>query len=288
MDPAGAGRPVTYEVLACPRELDAVTAATGRAGAICKPYDPASIEPDRSVPVTPPGAPAMTMPGAGPEHEIVVQAFEFPRELLERAVTLDPFVIKGFPSSIIFQFTISAGSERETAIKRVVFSVPPDGHPDQSPNANPEITEVVTYRMRDAAGMPIDEQPLPPAPDGAPPALMVPLGQSVWIEPRGAVAEGYFTPVLTRGATPTVVVEQIPRETLRFAFLTTAGKFTPANTSSEPLPIFGPSERIHLESRYSAPKDMPEKPEVTFWIVARDERGGTSWSRRTLLLVNPP
>ncbi|HET6283228.1 MAG TPA: hypothetical protein VFH73_19885 [Polyangia bacterium] len=291
MDPAGAGRPVSYEVIACPRELDTVTAATGRAGAICKPYDPNSAEVDRSVPVTAAGGPAMTAPGAGPEHQIVLPDFAFPRDLLERALMLDPFAALGFPSAIIFQLTISAGAESETAIKRVVFSIPPAGHPDQPPNANPEITQVVSYRERDAAGMPIDEQPLPPADPTMPeppPVLMVPLGRSVWIEPRGAAAESYYTPVLTRGSMPSIIVEQIPRETLRFAFFASAGKFAPPTTSTEPLPIFGPTERIHLESRYTAPAVMPENPQVTFWIVARDERGGTSWSRRTLLLVNPP
>lgn len=291
-DPTGDGRPVTYEVLACPRALDTVTAATGRAGANCKPYDPNSTDADRSVPVTPPDAPPSTLPGAGPEHQIDIAAYELPREMLLRLVLgvegpepmgpVDPFARLGFPSSVIFQFTFSAGGERETAIKRMVLAVPPDGHPDQTPNANPQITGVRRYIERDDEGMAVDPQDWP-----ADQPLAVPLGSSVWIEPQGAIAENYFTPVLTREAMPRIVVEEVPRETLRFTFLTNKGQFAPLGTGSEPSPVFDPSERIHLESKYTAPPVMPPDPNVAVWITVRDERGGASWIRRNLLLVSP-
>jgi len=118
--------------------------------------------------------------------------------------------------------------------------------------------------------------------------ISVALGGSPWFEPGGAVAEPYATRVLTRDNPPQVVTEDIPAETLRFAFYTTAGSFAPPQTSTQQLPIFKPTDRIHLESKYSAPTTMPDTgPDVTMWIVTRDERGGASWIKRTITLTAP-
>jgi hypothetical protein len=289
IDPQGQRRPVSYEVLACPRETDAVTAATGRAGAVCKPYDPSSTDLDRSVPVTPPGAPLSTAEGGGPEHQLALPEFVFPRDLLERALMLDPFAARGFPSPIIFQWNIRAGEERETIIKRVIFSLAPEGYPDEPPNNNPEIARLIWYERRDGDGMAIEPRPFDPL--DAPPSLAaapipeVRLGDGLWIEPEPNPPEVYHTPVLKRGTAGVVTVQEL-RETLRFGFFASAGTFSPPATNTEPTLLRKPTERLHLESRYTAPQVMPATgPFVKVWIVARDERGGATWTRRTLVLT---
>ena len=283
-DPAGGDRAVSVEALACPRTIDAVTAATGQNGIVCQPFDPQSTATDASVAVTePPPAPPATATRTGLGDAELVLPFSFPSDLLVRAYQLDPYASIGFQLPIAFQLTVTAGAESEVAIKRVIFSVPPDGHGDQTPNANPEIPALVTYATRDSAANAVDPQPV----DLAQP-LPAALGASLWLEPQGAdrEAETYFTRELTHEAMPQVVVSEM-RETLRYYFYATAGTFTPPSTNTIVSVVRQMPDRAHLESQYQAPLVMPADPQITFWIVVRDERGGSSWIKGRLVLAAP-
>jgi hypothetical protein len=278
VDPKGNGRSISYDVLACPRDIDTVTAATGHNGVICQQnvagQTPTSYE------VIPPSTPATTT-DPGPEHDISFD-FSVPPSLLQLAFTADPYAAMGFQLPVVVQMELGAGSENIIATKRLIFSQQLPDRPAQAPNQNPEVTTVTTYPARDANLDPISPTPLDPS---AP--VTVPLGGKLWFEPGGAVAEAYSTRTLTRDNPPQVVTTDVPAETLRFAFFTTAGTFTPVETSTATSAIFTKPGRPHLESQYAAPTKMPDNPLVTLWIFAHDERGGASWTTRQIQLIQP-
>ena len=283
-DPAGAERAVTIDAVACPRSIDAVTAATGKNGIVCKPFDPQSGDADASVAVTapPPAPPSVAARTPFGDAEITLP-FTFPRDLLMRAYQLDPYAQLGFQLPIAFQLTVAAGAEREVAIKRVIFTVPPDGHPNQAANANPQITALSAYAMRDSAANPVDPQRF-----DFDQAMPLPLDATLWLDPQGAdtAAEHYYTRELTHEATPRVVV-RIVTEPLRYSFFATAGTFSPPSTNTVIPIVRSTTDHIHLESKYQAPAVMPQSPLVTFWIVVRDERGGSSWVKGRFMLGAP-
>lgn len=280
-DPAGGDRTINVDALACPREIDAVTAATGKNGVVCKPFDPQSADPDASVAVTPlpPDSPVASRTSFGDAQLDI--PYTFPTDLLVRGYKLDPFAQLGFQMPITFQLTIAAGSESEIAIKRVIFTVPPPDHTDQPANANPRITGLTGYFSRDGEANAVDPRPF----DLDQPTPLV-LGSSLWLEPQGAdtQAETYFTRTLTHDANPQVVVTEV-KETLRYSFFASAGIWSPPLTNNVPPVLRSQPQRIHLESNYRAPAVMPSDPQVTFWIVVRDERGGASWTKGRFLLV---
>jgi hypothetical protein len=283
-DPTGGDRTVTVEALACPRTIDAVTAATGKNGIVCSPYDPQSTAADASVPVTapPPAPPTVAERTAFGDAELTLP-FSFPQELLVRAYQLDSYARLGFQLPIAFQLAVAAGGESEIAVKRVIFAVPPDGHADQTPNANPRIPALVSYADRDS-----DANPVMPQPFDLDQAMPVALGDSLWLEPQGvdSEAETYFRRALTREAVPQIVVTEA-KETLRYNFYATAGTFSPPNTASIVSVVRSMPQRVHVESQYQAPAVMPPDSVVTFWIVVRDERGGSSWVKGRLMLSAP-
>jgi hypothetical protein len=277
VDPQGGGtRPISYSALACPRETDAVTAATGRNGAVCQ-ANVAGMTPT-SMDVTPNDAPVDT-PDLGPIHEIGVP-LSIPPAFLQYGYSVDlPAGTEGFQLPIVVDMQLAAGAQSLEATKHMIFSQVIPSRPNQQPNQNPQITTLTTFATRDAQKVAVNPTPLA---DGA--AAMVPIGSQLWFQPGGAVAEAYSTRVLTRDNPPQVVIEDVPAETLRFAFFATAGTFAPPETSTAALAIFDPTTEIHLESQYTAPTTMPADPNVTFWIVVRDERGGASWITRTITL----
>ena len=70
---------------------------------------------------------------------------------------------------------------------------------------------------------------------------------------------------------------------MSYRFFATAGTFSPAQTSSEPLPGFVAIGPVHIESQYTAPTDFTGP--VTLWVVVRDDRGGESWLERQLVIT---
>jgi hypothetical protein len=278
VDPQGAGRSVSYSVLACPREIDTVTAATGRNGVVCEHNVPGMAP--TSLEVIPPDMPLATPDGEVGEHRIVFD-FDVPPPLLGAAFALDPYGAQGFQLPIVVQMELAAGSETIVATKRVIFSQPiPDRAP--TPNSNPVPTSITVYPVRDA-----DAEPVAPKPLGEDESYGMPPGSQLWFEPIGTVAEPYSTLTLTRDVPPQVITTDVAAETLRFAFFASAGSFSPPETTTAPS-LVRDQKRVHVESQYNAPGVAPADPNVTIWIVARDERGGTSFTRRHVVVGPPP
>jgi hypothetical protein len=192
----------------------------------------------------------------------------------------------GLPISV--EVTARAGEETALGIKRVVFW-PAPLRPDHRPNDNPQILEVRLFSERDPDTLePAGDTEILPEDHPRP----LPAGQPIWFEATGVVAEPYVTTVVDR-FTDEIRIQDVPAETLRYAFFATAGKFVPPETTSE-LPFAAtPGERVHIESRYEPPAGAElttdaitgrREQAVTIWIVVRDERGGSSWVERHLLL----
>ena len=280
VDPQGAGRSISYDVLACGRDIDTVTAATGRNGVICQ-HNTADM-PTNSYEVIPPDMQAGTPDGEGPEHDIEFD-FAVAPSLLGQALAMDTAARQGFQLPVILQMELAAGSESIVATKRVIFSQQLPDRPPQAPNQNPKPMTITVYPARDADANPIAPMDLP---DDKQP-VGVPLNGQRWFEPVGTVAEAYSTRSATRDVPPQVVTTDVAAETLRFAFFATAGTFTPPETSTIRSLLRVDQDRVHLESQYTAPGTMPADPEVTIWIVAHDERGGASFTRRKVTLLPP-
>jgi len=122
-------------------------------------------------------------------------------------------------------------------------------------------------------------------------AAEVPAGtKSVWIEPARGIAEQFVTTVIDPD-THLAVPFTVPRETLRYRFFATAGRFSKQTTSSEPDPGFVPKGPIHIESEYQLPGrdqidvDGEGHAIVTIWVVVRDDRGGETWQERHLRIT---
>ena len=273
LDPAGQGRAVSYAALACPREIDTVTAATGQNGIICAHDAATTIDL-----LDPPGP--QDSAAAGIEHDIIVP-FAISLNQLADAFRLDPQGAAGFQLPIAVQLELAAGSERVVTTKRVIFA---EQLPDRPPsvNHNPLVTKVTIYPARDAMANPIAPTELA---EGEP--VTVPLGGEIWFEPGGAIAEPYSIREATHDVPPQIFTKDVPAETLRYAFFTTAGTFSPVETSTVALPIFTNLDHVHIESQYTAPAVMPADPNLTVWIVVRDERGGASWTTRRIVLAAP-
>lgn len=192
---------------------------------------------------------------------------------------------------ITFDLTASAGDESASGLKRLIVWKSSLA-PTQRPNENPAVAEVVAYRERD----PHTRQPVGDTIALAPDIpLSVSAEGGLWLEPRGASAEPYFTTVVDR-FTDQVRVTPVPKETLRFSFFATAGKFEPRESTSELGFAEQATSRVPLEARYVAPAvaDWPADPTtgdkpatlgVRIFIVVRDERGGASWVERALTIT---
>ncbi|HET6146954.1 MAG TPA: hypothetical protein VFH68_05440 [Polyangia bacterium] len=278
VDPRGAGRPVSYSAIACPREIDTVTAATGRNGVVCEHNVPGMTP--TSLDIISPDTPAETT-DPGPEHQISFE-LSVPPPLLELAFMLDPFGAQGFQLPIVVQLELGAGTESVVATKRVIFSQQLDDRPAQAPNQNPVPGSIRVYPARDAQRLPIDPMVID---DGNP--IELPPGGQLWFEPMDTPREGYSTRLLTRDNPPQVITQDVEKETLRFAFFATAGTFAPPETTTVKSLLRDEQAEPHLESQYTAPAARPDNPMVTVWIVTHDERGGASWVRRQLTIGAP-
>jgi len=200
--------------------------------------------------------------------------------LLGAAFGQDPYGAQGFQLPIVVQMELAAGGESIVATKRVIFSQKiPDRDP--TPNQNPVPSSVTVYPVRDAQANPVAPTDL--AEDET---VGVPLGGQLWFETNDTPAEAYSTRTLTRDVPPQVVTTDVEAETLRFAFFATAGSFSPPETTTIRSVLLN-QDRVHLESQYNAPGVAPADANVTIWIVAHDERGGTSFTRRHVMVGAP-
>jgi hypothetical protein len=261
VDPRGAGRPVAFRVEACVNDPNvAVMGGEQRPGRV---GDSVSDEPCVGGVLVAAGT-AQPSDAAGVVPFAVT--FQPTLELLARAVQADPLGIElGLP--ILLTFTISAGDESVVAVKRVIFT--PRLAPDHKPNANP-VVRSFTYRgSREELRQPLD----PAAPPLLPPRAELRLG----FEP--ALAESYparnFSLAQRRFYT-----EQVPGETLRYAFFATRGRFSPGNVNNDPSPLRN-NPTMENETTYHAP-DAGGPGLVDVFVVVRDERGGSSFTRTRL------
>jgi hypothetical protein len=175
--------------------------------------------------------------------------------LLRAALEEDAFRgLGGIPVLVSMILRAPDGTERYAA-KRVMFA--PRVPAARTANTNPVIARLL------ARGSPFD--------DGAP--LAVRAGEQIELEPveDGGARETYVTPTLDGD-------ERVIIENLRYSWLATAGSFTDEFTGGA-RDLFG--NEPPLRTRWRA----PETPgEVKLWVVQRDERGGTSWIERRLVV----
>ena len=158
------------------------------------------------------------------------------------------------------------------AVKRVLFS--PRLTPEQVPNRNPQITQL-SYRST-------REDPHTLLDPAAPPTVAP--GGSLRLQPAPAQAEPYLARAFSR-TERRFVTEEIPEETLRYAFYATSGVFSPGGISTRPSPL-RTDPMIEIESTYEAEAepDPADGSQVFVFVVVRDERGGSSFIRARLLV----
>ncbi len=292
-DPAGGGRPLTVTVSACANDPGAASPPSNGSDPTGFPSGGARTTVGSALcEAAPTELPIAADVDLGTQPSVVAR---LPAAWVAEAFLRDKF--KGADGRIyggsdlgmpiVFQVTARAGDQVVKAIKRVTFWMRPL-RDDQVPNASPQLSSVRAWDRRDETTAEPRADAVVPLDEGVP--LDVPE-DGLWIEPAAAEAQPYVTAVIDR-LTGEVVPHDIPRETIRYGFYATAGTFTPFETSSEPPPGVQVSTRVHIESKYEPPP-LAERPAgesllVKVWIVARDERGGTSWLTRSLSVGGRP
>ena len=190
--------------------------------------------------------------------------------------------------------TFAVNGETVTAIKNVVYW-PALNYPGEQPNKNPTlgdpndptVPQIRFYSHRDeTTGNP--DQPLP---DDQMPTFSIARGDKLYVEPNylPGTAESYQILVQKADANDFVTETRVvDHELLRFYFYTSRGHFDPETQFSELSPIVT-GGTLHTDSEWLPPKkhdDVPAGGEVvTIWLVTHDERAGTDWASRTILLT---
>lgn len=178
--------------------------------------------------------------------------------LLRAALENDEFLgLGGVPVQIELRLRPSGAPVAETVYAAKVVFFSPRVPAGRTANANPTMTLL-------ADGMPFSaDVPLRVAPRAE--VRLLP------VEPAG-VREAYQLPTLDGG-------ERSFTENLRYSWLATAGELSDEETGGA-VDLFGNVPL--LETRWKAPEK--EGP-VTLWVVQRDERGGTYWMQRSILVT---
>jgi hypothetical protein len=201
------------------------------------------------------------------EEEGVTDSFVVLPTVLEESVRLDD--VAGF-GGIGVQIEIVIWPEQDGddlsraiyASKKILYS--PRVPEERVANENPWI-ERIDRTIEDAE----DTDPRTPVPFGrcgfAPPVPVAPeeVIRLEPVEPEGA-RETYVLPTFDGGV-------RTITENLRYSWFATAGELTAEQTGG-PLDAFGNAPPLWTE--WKAPQ---EAGEVAFWVVQRDERGGSSW-----------
>jgi hypothetical protein len=266
LDPHGAGREVHYQVQACGnRPGERARGADNGPGRVVDSIAQAPCG-DGALPV------ASGTAVADAEGRVPIQVtFRPTLELLAQAVMDDPLSLElGLPITV--SFTVRAGDEQVVVVKRVLFS--PQLSADQVPNRNPEITHL-SYRLGRNDEPTTLQAETPPS---------VSLGGNLRFLPAPAEAEPYRARAFSRDER-TFITEEVPEETLRYAFYATQGTFSPGGASTFPSPLRNDPINL-IETTYNAPVEPPAdgSTQVFIYVVVRDERGGASFIRGRLLL----
>jgi len=150
------------------------------------------------------------------------------------------------------------------------------------------------YRVRYGLGLlPVNQNPAlegvfvvpADAPDPAPPELLVPLDEGAppdvavgdTVKLRATVVAGSAETYLVPDGDPREGKTKEVTELVRLSWYSTAGDFSAAVTGEEK-----PDTELQL-TKYT-PTPGADGTVVDLWVVARDERGGTDWTHRTLRL----
>lgn len=308
VDPQGQGRTLTFTGQACPDYLSSLQPLDGQSSRVCPdPSSTAALPPplDTILATTflasaeAPGTAAPAPPSAIEYHPAVTFGLT-PAQLglffapvatgdpeLDTAVAYD----RDFGMDAIVDLTFQLGRESARVLKRLVYwpllpaaEVPATFTQPQLPNQNPRLVDLQFFRHRD-----IDTGALTdPYPDAAP-TVSLAAKDHLYVLPVPApdAAERYLLRVRNT-QTNVVATQDVARELLTYQFYATAGTFSPDTQQSELSPVFTSTDgRVHTDSEYLPPKatELPADGRVTVWVVIRDERAGTSWDSRTLLLA---
>jgi hypothetical protein len=208
---------------------------------------------------------------------------------LDYSITLN----RAFGLPGIVNLTFGVNGETVTAIKNVVYW-PALNYPGEQPNKNPTLGDVNDptapkirfYSHRDeTTGNP--DQPLP---DDVQPTFSIARGDKLYVEPNYPDAAESYQILVQKTDVKDFETEMrvVDRELIRFYFYTSRGKFDPELQFSELSPILT-GGTLHTDSEWLPPakhEDLPTGGEiVTIWLVTHDERAGTDWASRTILLL---
>jgi hypothetical protein len=306
VDPQKPSDIVTFAGEACPDFIDTITAASGRSSTLCPARGVTDKLPpplDTALRTTdlPPGASTPDPNGSDIEYLPKV-VFGLSSDQLGLFFSPTPTGVPSLDQAIqynrdfsvdaLVNLTFQLGDESASVLKRVVYwpLLPPDLVPagtlcsgTQVPNKNPDLQGVGFFKHR-VDGIPGDEYG-----DPFVPTLSLAAGDQLYVQPtfNEFAAEPYLLRV--RNADTGLVETQCRKELLTFQFYATAGTFEPAERTSE-LPVFltAPANgHIPIDSQWKAPKvdKLPADGNVTVWIVARDERAGSSWMSRKFVIT---
>jgi hypothetical protein len=264
IDPRGGGRPVHYRVQSCVVEPnEEARGGTQRPGRLVDTLGDTPCDPAVGI-----IAEGTALPIAGGAVPLAV-TFQPTVSLLMEAARVDPLGIElGLPITVTF--TVTAGDESLVAFKRIVFSRRLT--PTQIPNQSPVIGGFKLRTTRNETAKPLDPRGPPPVARG---------GARLFLSIEPAVAESYPARNFSL-AEKRFYTEQVPRETLRYSFYATRGRFSPGFVSNEPSPL-RTNQMINHEVAYEPPPDAGVRPGlVDVYVVVRDERGGSSFARTQL------
>jgi len=296
VDPKGNGRAVMYSISFCPNDPFAPAAPGGGQGGGAFPSGGARTTVGSALcedngPYTwpAPGGPvAANMPMTVPPDVEQLKAAFMKDIFPDQYGNLHGGFDLGMPLTL--DIRVDAGSEQIRGIKRVLYWAQRIDD-QQMPNQLPTIDTLDLFYVRDEATFdPVDDpQPIPATTDAY--DVDVKAGvTSLWIRPSKGNAEAFETTVIDP-TTHEAVPFTVERETLRYRFFATAGRFSKQTTSSEPDPGFVPKGPIHIESEYQLPGrdqidvDGEGHAIVTIWVVVRDDRGGETWQERHLRIT---
>jgi hypothetical protein len=314
VDPTTGGEPVQVTAaVGCPDYIDTITSATLQGSKLCPPESATATFP-------PPIGPLLTtttivppdMPQAfGPIEPYSIQylptvAFGLRPDQVGAFFSPTPTGIPALDQTIaynrdfglpaIVNLTFELNGQRAEAIKRVVYwprfdaAQVPNTNPTLGDPADPTAPQIRFYRHRnETTGNPEDELP-----GNEMPTISVSARDKLYVEPNylpAGVDMNYLLRVREPnpdGKTFSIVQKTVEKELLRFQFYATAGRFDPELQFSElnPLLVGG---MLHTDAEWLPPTERDAVPdggkEVTIWIVAHDERAGTDWASRKILLV---
>ena len=189
-------------------------------------------------------------------QEVISADLDMTLELIEGAIREDPFGgFGGVPVNLELRLVTEGGAQAVYAAKQMIYA--PRVPAARTPNQNPRMT-----------GLTLDGATFGECPVLAPhtEVRLDPL------EPPG-VRETYVVPTLDGG-------ERTFTENLRYAWFATGGSFSDGNTGG-PTDAFG--NQPPLFTRWTSPD---EPGNVRLWVVQRDERGGTFWTERCVVVQN--